>query len=209
MTSYKSSAKNIGLSPKALCSMDYVYVRLERHYQESHKVVGYRSIYSQRLCYKLSLKLGNLYNTSILDAGCGLGNLYSFIHEKYSSFHYIGIDVSSRMIKKAIQTYPDATFKQQDVLTYQPLKHFDWAFSIGIYNIELGDNDSIMRQIINKLFEITKKGLAVSMTHGEHLPQGTHSFCPEDMCLFAESLTPHINIHKSDKVNGFVLFLYH
>ena len=204
-----TSGNSCRISNQALSRMEHVYTTLCRHNSESHSVVGYRDRDSQRLCYQLSTEVGNLNNASIIDVGCGLGDLYGFLRSKYSSFRYVGIDISMKMIENAREAYPGTIFEKADILTYESSENFDWAYSIGIYNIELSDNDFIMHQIIKKMFRITTKGLAVCMTYGCNLPHGTHSFDPVSMYLFGRSLTPCLNLSINDNINGFVLFLYH
>ncbi len=65
----------------------------------------YRDI--QKMKYDLISKHFTLLNKIILDAGCGTGLLFSFIVEKYieniskySNYHYVGIDISIKMLKK-------------------------------------------------------------------------------------------------------------
>ncbi|MBN1216537.1 MAG: class I SAM-dependent methyltransferase [Candidatus Lokiarchaeota archaeon] len=65
----------------------------------------YRDI--QKMKYDLILKHFTPLNKIILDAGCGTGLLFSYIVEKYmekrskfGNYHYIGIDISIKMLNK-------------------------------------------------------------------------------------------------------------
>lgn len=65
----------------------------------------------------------------VLDAGCGTGYLYNELQKT----QYLGIDFSKELIEIAKKRYPQACFKQEDLLEVK-LKdnYFDKIFSIGV-----------------------------------------------------------------------------
>lgn len=52
-------------------------------------------------------------NSSILDAGCGVGTDSAFLHSK--GFHVVGLDLSPGMIKIARKRHPDIEFRLEDL----------------------------------------------------------------------------------------------
>lgn len=64
---------------------------------------------------------------SILDVGCGVGNLTKYI--KDNGFEVLGIDLSSSMIKIAKERFPDIEFKIMDMAKIKlPKNSFDGLF---------------------------------------------------------------------------------
>jgi trans-aconitate methyltransferase len=67
---------------------------------------------------------------SILDVGCGTGELTHALLQKARAGHtVVGIDADASMIARARQQYPDMTFHVQDVRTLQVQEPFDVVFS--------------------------------------------------------------------------------
>ncbi|MDT8392135.1 MAG: class I SAM-dependent methyltransferase [Lentisphaeria bacterium] len=58
--------------------------------------------------------------TSVLDVGCGTGQLYADLCRHFNSvpFSYLGIDPSERMLQKAREKHPDANFKHVSADTF-------------------------------------------------------------------------------------------
>ena len=58
-------------------------------------------------------------DTKLIDLGCGTGRTYPFFRDhRHDTLDFIGVDISSGMITKAQDEYPEATFVTQDMLTY-------------------------------------------------------------------------------------------
>jgi trans-aconitate methyltransferase len=92
-------------------------------YDDSHHYVSH---YGQAVVDLLSPKSGE----TILDAGCGTGDLANDIASRGASV--TGIDPSDTMIKKATAKYPGLRFLQSAIET-QPFNHeFDAVFSNAV-----------------------------------------------------------------------------
>ena len=69
----------------------------------------------------------------VLDLGCGNGRLYQLFTDK--SIHYVGLDQSEELIKKAQEKFPEVDFSVGDMLELPfPDDRFDIIYStVGIY----------------------------------------------------------------------------
>ena len=69
-------------------------------YKDSVKTVGWSSKKDQFLRFEKLFENIEVNNKSILDIGCGLGDLIFFIKKKYKgkNFKYTGIDISDAII---------------------------------------------------------------------------------------------------------------
>ena len=54
----------------------------------------------QSLRFKTHLEIGFKENDSIIDIGCGFGDLYFYLKENFSQFYYYGIDINPILIEK-------------------------------------------------------------------------------------------------------------
>ena len=83
---------------------------------EAHKVLDWESSQAQLSRFYVLVENIDIRNKKILDAGCGLGNLYEFLSGLDSSFQYSGVDISKKLISYCNKTYPDAFFYCADLI---------------------------------------------------------------------------------------------
>jgi SAM-dependent methyltransferase len=104
----------------------------------------------------------------ILDLGCGLGHLISYLDEKqlpYANYH--GIDVSSRMIDEASKRYSgrnEVSFERRDVLEDSlPPARYDTGYILSVLGYPIGDNPMrSMMAIIENAFSACRTGIVFS-----------------------------------------------
>src|SRR5438874_1278671 len=97
--------------------------RLLEFYEDSLQQYGdhdARSVHwtderNQRVRFEILLCVTHLNGKTVLDVGCGLGDLYKLLKEKDISVNYTGIDIVPDFISKAQEHYPEAIFKCQDI----------------------------------------------------------------------------------------------
>ena len=70
---------------------------------------------------------------SILDAGCGMGDLLPFLYAKSTNFRYLGVDTNNDFIKIAKKHYEGHEFKVADPFT-KKIGRFDIVISSGVLN---------------------------------------------------------------------------
>lgn len=66
---------------------------------------------------------------SVVDLGCGAGNLTPLIQQRWPQAKHTGVDSSPEMLAKARQDYPAASFVQGDVATWRPDEPVDLLYS--------------------------------------------------------------------------------
>lgn len=88
---------------------------------------------------------------SLNDLGCGYGALYEYLVNEFSTFSYLGVDVSKDMIHSATQRHPHTRF----ITAARPDTVADYGIASGIFNVRVGRTDSEWREYI----ETTLDGL--------------------------------------------------
>jgi SAM-dependent methyltransferase len=75
---------------------------------------------------------------SLIDVGCGFGDLLTFLREAGWTGAYLGLDLMPEFFEIARERHrldPNASFMAGDVLTQElPARGFDWCVSIGLCN---------------------------------------------------------------------------
>ena len=126
-------------------------------------VDGYTSVESKELTYSIAT---NAYNQgdSIMDVGCGLGDLYSFMNTKFSNINklYSGIDFNKNKIELSKTKYKDINTECMDFNDLTETS--DYIFAINIFNDMIyNDMGSYLIDSIEKLYSITNKCLVFNI----------------------------------------------
>lgn len=145
----------------AISAKEYYEGKL-RKFTQHHKISGYGSKESQTIRFKVVTEIGDLRNKSICDVGCGIGKLVDYLKEKNLKLEYTGYDISERIIEKARELHPNYDFEVRNILENMPRQRFDYVFSVGL-NFKIRDNVQFMKELIRRMFKMTKTGAAVSM----------------------------------------------
>ena len=76
-----------------------------------------------------------LEDSSVLDLGCGFGDLYGYITDKNFEISYLGLDSSRIILDIAEKKYPSANFELFDLNSLATEnRKFDYIFASGIFN---------------------------------------------------------------------------
>jgi trans-aconitate methyltransferase len=139
---YEKSLKEYGPGPKALLWWDY-----------RSMAIRFRELVAD---------LPSLDGKSILDAGCGMGDLLPYLYARSSSFRYLGVDTNKGFIDIAKERYEGHQFKVAD-----PFKHkagdFDVVISSGVMNGNRSGWLEERKRMIEALFDQTNQVLAFNM----------------------------------------------
>lgn len=117
--------------------------------------------------FELLTKIEEFTNTplshhSILDVGCGTGDLYEYLLQ-HEDITYTGVDIFEAGVKKAQQKFPDGHFIVQDFLTMKNAK-YDFVFSSGALTTKLHSNNyDILFAWVNKMWEIARVGVVFNV----------------------------------------------
>jgi len=151
-------------------------VALKEHYKKLLTLHGYSPKSLQWSCKDTQHKRFELLTqisptlTSVLDVGCGFGDLFSYLKEKKKiSGNYIGIDFVESFIKAATSIHgdsPNASFLVCDIEKDPYPTRCDFALLSGVFNNKRQDNEIFMFKTLEKMFRAVKKGIAFNaLTH--------------------------------------------
>ena len=82
--------------------------RIRRHYEPRidtarthHEVLDWASEASQRARFDIFANRVDLRDKSLLDVGCGLGDLLTYLGARGVQVHYTGVDLLEKMVQAA------------------------------------------------------------------------------------------------------------
>lgn len=114
------------------------------------------------LRYHILLSHWKFTGESLLDFGCGFGDMYHYIQEKKLDLHYHGYDINSDLINRGNIKYPGIQLSTDDIFAISQPKSFDYALSSGVHNLKLTDNWAFIKQTFDQFAFLCRKGFALN-----------------------------------------------
>ena len=185
--------------------------RIEK-FGNSFEVVGWTEE-SQRRRFEAILQLGELSGSTLLDVGCGRGDLLNFLTSKGIDLAYTGYDLNQSMIDFCQKLHPESkeNFKVCNILEETPEQRFDYATCIGVLNqVTSPDSPKFAASFIERLYSLADKAVAVSITslHAPRKTPDTFYFDPADMVERISKFATSFKLDHSYLKNDFTIFLY-
>ena len=164
----------------------------------------------QDIRFYILTEIGIRNNDSILDVGCGFGDLFGFFNKKKMDIKYTGVDINPNLIDIGKKVYPSANFSVMDFEQEDIAKKFDWVLASGIFNFKLENNDEFIKNMLKKMFDISKKGVAVDFmsSYVDFQNEGAHHTKPEEVFSYSKTLSKRIVLRNDYFPFEFCLYLY-
>lgn len=111
---------------------DY-YLPLLLQHDDDLLAVGYKREALAETRFLVLSEVGDLRDASILEAGCGVGNLLAFLKRHGYAGDYTGIDLMPEMIERARLRHPEARFEVGDFNAVGAEIGADYVLASGVY----------------------------------------------------------------------------
>lgn len=148
----------------------------------------------------------DLQNKSILDIGCGLGDLYKFLKKKKIKIKkYIGIDINPNFVNISKIDFKKRGFKHvkfnvRDILLkpyLQPIA--DIGIILGVLNFKRENHEEYVIDFIKKSFDSVSDILIVNLisdVHNNDYPREDfiHYYKPSKVLELAQKITPFCSL---------------
>ena len=191
--------------------MHYHRHRIDQFQPGSVGALGWRGERSQQARYETLVKVGDLNACTLLDVGCGHGDLKAFLDLHFSDFDYIGIDQMPEFIAEAKTRYSDCprtSFYQTDFSAAE-LPQVDYIFASGALGYRC-KNKSFYADMIKKLYHSAKVALAFNMLDKKNFP--SHDLLVghdrDEMIAFCRALSPSVEWFDGYLQDDFTVFMY-
>jgi SAM-dependent methyltransferase len=105
---------------------------------------------------------------SLLDVGCGFGDLYDYLRERgYTGMRYTGLDIMPEFVAHATSAHPDAVFLAGDFLSLAlPELRYDFVLSSGALNLvseRFPDHYEFVFAMVDRMFGAATTGVAFNL----------------------------------------------
>ena len=130
----------------------------------SEQALGWGSKGRAKLRYEILLSQWDFNNSSVLDFGCGFGDMLAYIRSKgIEDVDYTGVDINPNFIAVAQDNYKDtATFHLKNLLEEETPEQHDFVLSSGVFNHSLSDNMGFIKKSFEQFNKISRKGFAMN-----------------------------------------------
>jgi len=199
-TRHKVSIEHYGYKPQALywSSQEIQFIRFK----------------------KLSEMLPRKQACSLLDIGCGFGDLKAYLEEQGFKLDYTGIDLSADMVRSAGFQYPGIQVFQGDLFDFNPAeKQYDFVLLSGALNevveTELEGTSHQQGQyakaVIRKMYDSCKQGVAFNLLDKRNAWVASRpdlqSFQPEEIVEYCKTFARNVSWQDGYVDNDFTVFL--
>lgn len=190
--------------------INYHRKRIDAYSDGTLGALGWRGPDSQLKRFEALREIGDLSGCSILDIGCGYGDLKGYLDGWFSNFTYMGIDQMPEFIAVAKERYRDCpnTFFSQTDFTVAELPNVDYVFASGALGYRC-DDPEFYGDMIRKMYQAAGQAAAFNMLDVHVFP--AHPLlighdC-DNVAAFCRTLTRRVEVRRGYLVDDFTVFM--
>lgn len=156
----------------------------------------------------------DLTNKSVLDIGCGFGDLNLILKKKFKNYKYTGIDIVNDLIEagKKIYYQNNIGFITDDFLQFDFSIKYDYIIASGIFNFKIKNkkNYAFIENVIKKALNICNEGLAFDFLSDKVDFKYEHTFhsSPEKILEIAYKYSKNIVLRNDYMPFEFSIFIF-
>ncbi len=185
--------------------------RIAEYQNGTAMALGWREKESQTRRFEVLSTVGDLNGCSVLDVGCGYGDLKGYLDQKVSGFTYIGIDQMPEFIAEAEERYQDCadTFFFQTDFTTVDFPQVDYVLASGALGYRC-DNPAFYTNMIEKMYGAATRVLAFNMLDADLFAE--HPLLVGHDCdavvAFCKGLSDCVEVVRGYLEDDFTVFVY-
>ena len=175
---------------------------------ESPKALQWNSYLSAALRYREIVADIDITGHSVLDAGCGMGDLLPYLLAKTIDFSYLGVDITPELIEIARKRYDGFGFAVADPFSTDFTDTFDIIISSGVMNSNIPGWMQKRQAMITKLFNQSKVALAFNMAGGKEVIENTNKIAyanSAEILEFCKTLSDKVSLRDGYHSKDFTI----
>ena len=193
-------------------NLEYRKTRIAQ-YGDAVGSVGYGSVESQEARFKIVCEIDDFSNKTILDVGCGFGDLYTFLNrQSIRPRRYLGIEISSDLLDMAKKRLPELEFRLVSLLDFKSTEKFDYVIACGVFGLESPNWQPMLEKQLGKLYDLCEMGVVanfLSCYTSWGKAADSHYASPEDILEFVlKNLSNRVVLRHDYRPNDFTIYVY-
>jgi len=165
--------------------------------EDSVRRLGWRGEDSQHKRFAAIAAAADFSGRTVLDVGCGCGDLKRFLDRRFTGFSYIGVDLMPGFIQQAQMNYagvPETWFFERDASAV-PLPDVDIVVASGVLGYRSAD-PTFHFNLIRKMYRSAREALIFNMLDAAIFP--AHPLLVgrdiEEVMAECRALAPHAEL---------------
>ena len=174
------------------------------------QALGWRGNANQLVRFSMLQGIGDMNGCSVLDAGCGYGDLRGYLHPIYPLLRYAGIDMIEEFITLAVERYaylPETGFYLGDFLE-APLPCMDYVLASGSLSYR-SSKPNFIYTAITKLFYSSRVAFGFNLLSQVDLPNSLlAAYNPTDILKHCRTLTSKVVLQEGYFEADYTVWMY-
>lgn len=164
----------------------------------------------QEIRFEALTGIGDLDGASVLDIGCGFGDLLGFLQERDVDVDYRGWDINPDLVEIAREEYPEGSFETVDVSERDGDVEYDYVFASGVFNHQISDNEAFVRDSLATMVEIADRGVAVDFmsTYVDYRAEDAYYADPREIFDYCKELSMRVSLRHDYLPYEFCVYVY-
>ena len=166
---------------------------------------------TQELRFEVLTAIGPIEGRSVLDVGCGLGDLLRYLERNGSApSAYAGIDISPRMVAEARRSNPRGSFRVANVLDPDVLSA-DFVLASGIFSYLGPDGAAVVQPVVRRMFELCGTALAwnsLSTWADRPVPEDELRLDPCDALRLSREISTNVILRHDYHPGDFTVYMF-
>jgi len=188
----------------------YHEARIRTYGPQSPMALGWNTRKSQEVRFEVLSGIADLSDHSVLDIGCGRGDLKAYLGERFPGISYTGIEQNETFFNLAIQKYghlPHTRFICSNFWTDE-VPAADYILVSGSLNYKNSDPGFVYK-MIRKLYESCTCALGFNLLSSiGYPPLDLCAYKPEVILLFCQTLSAHVEIRDGYQEGDYSVYMY-
>lgn len=185
--------------------------KIDKYGPSTTRSLGWLSSASQVIRFDVLSQIGDLTNCSVLDAGCGHGDLCEYLNQRFSGVRYYGIDINDSFLDTAVERYghiTESAFFKGDFSTAS-LPVTDYILLSGSLNYR-NTNPHFTMEAISHLYQSCRIAFGFNMLSVITEPESfLISHNRDEIINHCKTLSNQVIIKENYTENDFTIFIYH
>lgn len=185
-------------------------MRIKQFGAGTSEALGWQSEHSQTARFAMLAGIGDMNGRSVLDIGCGHGDLSAYLRKRYTLLNYRGIDLLETFVAIAANNYvqiPATSFYLGDCYKADLVKA-DYVLASGSLSYHTAEADQIYK-IITKLFNTCVIAFGFNLLSKIDTQGGIlMTYEPESILQYCLTLTEKVILHNNYLEGDYTIWMY-
>ena len=131
---------------------------------------------------------------TVLDFGCGFGDLFAYLQQHHPRWSYLGVDINPRLVEIGRAKFPEAQLEVSEDLAR--LTDCDYVVASGVFNSRVMDNEAWLRECLAAFAERARLGFSVNFLSSTAAVRDDdlYYWSVAEVAAIAQSLTKRFSI---------------